>query len=155
MRTLFIAAAWVAASGAAQPEAPKMADLRWLGGSWVSGTAEAWTEEMWTAPRGEVLLGLNRSGKGAKATGFEFMRIAADGEGRIAFWASPGGKPAVAFPLVSLKPGEVVFENTRHDYPTRVVYRRHGETLVGTISGPGGKNPMSWTFRRAPDVTPD
>jgi hypothetical protein len=149
MRSLLIVAAWLAVGGAAQPAAPKVSDLGWLSGSWVSGSGDAWTEEMWTAPRGGVLLGLNRSGKGAKATGFEFMRIAADAEGRISFWASPGGKAAVAFPLVSLKPGEAVFENAGHDYPTKVVYRREGAKLIGTISGRGGKNPFSWTFRRS------
>ncbi len=94
------------------------------------------------------MLGTNRSGKGGKASGFEFMRIAPGTGGRISFFASPGGKQAVEFPLTSLKAGEAVFENARHDYPTRVVYRRDGDRLVGTISGPGGKNPVSWTFRR-------
>ena len=142
------AAAWLIATAAAEPAKPTIADLSWLSGSWVSGKGEEWTEELWMPPRGGMLLGINRSGKGAKATGFEFMRIQADASGRISFWASPAGKAPVAFPLTSLKPGEATFENAGHDYPTKVVYRRQGEELVGTISGPGGANPYSWTFRR-------
>src|SRR3712207_9354114 len=81
---------------AAAPQA-KVDDLAWLSGAWVSETADGWTEEYWMAPRGGVLLGTNRSGKGGTATGFAFMRIAADADGTIKFWASPGGKPAVGF----------------------------------------------------------
>ena len=134
-------------SAAAAPQA-KVDDLAWLSGAWVSETPQGWTEEYWTAPRGGVLLGTNRSGKGPTATGFEFMRIAADADGTIKFWASPGGKAAVGFPLTSYRKGEAVFENAGHDYPTKVVYRRKGNILIGTISGPGGKDPYSWTFKR-------
>src|SRR3712207_5782347 len=63
-------------------------DLRWLSGPWTTGSGEEWTEEQWMAPRGGMMLGTNRSGKGAKATGFEYMRIAEDDQGRISFWAS-------------------------------------------------------------------
>lgn len=135
------------ASIAAAP-ARNVSDLAWLSGAWVSETKEGWTEELWTSPRGDVMLGTNRSGKGEKASAFEFMRIAPDGLGRISFWASPGGKTPVAFPMTSSKAGEAVFENPANDYPTKIVYRGKGELLVATISGPEGKNPYSWTFRK-------
>jgi hypothetical protein len=41
-----------------------------------------------------------------------------------------------------------VFENPTNDYPTKIVYRRKGETLLATITGPEGKNSYSWTFRK-------
>ena len=137
---------------AAAPPAAGIDDLAWLGGFWVAEQGESWTEELWTEPRGDMLLGTNRSGKGTRGSGFEFMRIAADEKGAIAFWGSPGGAPAVAFPLVKAGPGEVLFENPAHDFPTRIGYRREGERLVATVSGPGGENPASWSFvRRHPD----
>jgi hypothetical protein len=136
-----------AASIAAAP-VRNVSDLGWLSGSWVSETKEGWTEEVWTSARGDMMLGTNRSGKGGKASAFEFMRIAPDGLGRISFWASPGGKTAVQFPMTSSKAGEVVFENPTNDYPTKILYRRKGEMLSATISGPEGKNPYSWTFRK-------
>lgn len=125
-----------------------VSELAWLSGAWVSETEEGWTEELWTAPRGGILLGTNRSGKKERITGFEFMRIAQDGEGGIDFWGSPAGKPAVAFRLTSSGQREAVFENSKHDYPTRIIYRRNGKMLVATVSGPGGSNPLSWTFKR-------
>jgi hypothetical protein len=128
--------------------APTVADFGWLSGAWISQGKDGWTEEHWTSPRGDMMLGTNRSGKGDKASAFEFMRIAPDGLGRISFWASPGGKAAVRFPLVSSGRREAIFENPANDFPTRIVYRRKGETLVATISGPEGKSPFSWTFKK-------
>jgi hypothetical protein len=126
---------------------PHVADLRWLEGDWASESKGRWTEELWTAPRGGLMLGLSRSGKGDAADHFEYMRIAGE-PGHVIFWASPAGKTAVPFRLVSAKKGEAVFENPAHDYPVRIVYRREGDRLLATVSGKGGKNPMSWTFRR-------
>lgn len=140
---------WIACPAAAQaPAARDVALLEWLAGNWAEEKSGGWTEELWMKPRGGVMLGVNRSGKGERASGFEYMRIAADPAGQISFWASPSGKAAVPFRLVSSRRREAVFENPKNDYPTRIVYRRTGSTLSATISGPGGANPMSWTFRR-------
>ena len=143
--------AWVAAVaiGLATPAAAGPVDeLGWLAGAWISEDGQRWTEELWMAPRGGVMLGTNRSGKDGKAGGFEFMRIAADADGTVSFWGSPGGKPAVPFRLVSSGPGEAVFENPDHDFPTRVAYQRAGPELLATVSGPNGTNAQSWRFRR-------
>jgi hypothetical protein len=148
MRYVLIAAASLSASAWAQAPNAQVADLGWLSGSWLSETRQGWTEEMWMAPRGGVMLGVNRSGKSERASGFEYMRIAADTSERVSFWASPAGKPPVPFRLVSSGPREAVFENVKNDYPTRIVYRRTDATLAATISGPEGSKPMSWTFRR-------
>jgi hypothetical protein len=142
---------WALAALALVAAAPEtdLKDMNWLAGSWVSETADGWTEEVWTADRGGLMLGVNRSGKGGKATGFEYMRLQRDGSGRIVFWASPGGKAAVAFPEA---PGagwqRVVFENASNDYPQRIVYERRGGTLTGTISDLKGGKAHSWTFKR-------
>lgn len=134
----------------AAPGAERVEDLSWLTGRWVAEEAEGrWTEENWTAARGGVILGSSLAGQGLKAGWFEFMRIAVGKDGRLAFYASPGGAPASAFPLVSSGNQEAAFENLAHDYPARIVYRREGKVLHATISGQGGANPRSWRFRKA------
>ena len=144
-RRLAIAAAiGVAAPASAGP----VDDLGWLGGSWLAESADGWTEEQWMAPRGGVMLGTNRSGKGDKATWFEFMRIAEDANGVLSFWGLPAGKQAAPFRLTSSKAGEAVFENPAHDFPTRIHYKLQGQRLLATVSGPGGANAQSWSFRR-------
>jgi hypothetical protein len=145
---MIAAAAALLLTGAA-PEAKRAEDLGWLAGTWVAEEAEGrWTEESWAAPRGGVMLGTSLAGQGDKAGWFEFMRIAPGKDGRLAFHASPGGAPASAFPLVASGAREATFENPAHDYPTRIEYRRSGNSLVAKISGPGGANPRAWRYRR-------
>jgi len=143
-RYIAIAVLLVAAS---PPPKPDLAGLAWMSGRWVEEKDGRWTEENWSAPRGGVMLGTGLSGTGGTADDYEFMRIAAGPNG-LAFWGSPKGKPAVAFRLVSAERNAVVFENPKHDYPTRIAYRLDGAILTATISGPGGSRPMRWRYRR-------
>lgn len=146
MRSILIAAAWLALS--AQAPAPEVKDLIWLSGAWVSRDGDRWTEEWWTPPRGGIMIGAGFSGRGDKAGAFEHMRIMADERGEIAFFGMPGGAPAVRFPLVRGGKGEAVFENPAHDHPQRIRYRMEGETLTATVSLMDGSKAQSWTFKR-------
>lgn len=146
MRVLTIVAAGLAL--AAFSFVPGIASLDWLSGSWVAQTDDRWTEESWTSPRGGTMLGSGRSGRGGELRDWEFMRIVADGDGRLVFYGSPKGAPAVAFPLASQSAHEVVFENRTHDFPQRISYRREGRELVATVSAADGTKAMSWRYRR-------
>jgi hypothetical protein len=146
-RTMTAIAGWAMLTAAA-PAARGVEALAWLSGAWVQEKGGRWTEERWAPPRGGVMLGSSLSGSGSTAREFEFLRLAAAPDGSISYWAAPGGRPAIPFRLVSNSAHEAVFENPVHDFPTRIAYRRSGGTLTATISGPGGANPMSWTYRR-------
>jgi hypothetical protein len=126
---------------------PPAYELRWMSGHWMqAGPGDAWAEEYWTEPRMDVMLGTGLAGKGLEVKSFEFMRIQG-----ATFWGSPQGQPAVAFRLVEMEPNFVVFENPKHDYPTRISYRRQGKILIATTSGPGGANAQTWHYRRVRD----
>jgi hypothetical protein len=125
-----------------------VADLGWLGGQWETAHEGRWTEESWSSPRGGLLLGYSRSGRGEAVREFEHLRIQAGDDGVPVYWASPGGRSAVGFRLRSAGAAEVVFENPGHDFPQRIRYRRDGDALVATISAIDGSNAMSWTYRR-------
>lgn len=133
----------VAASPAATVE-----DLGWLAGDWVSEADGRWTEESWAAPRGGMMIGYSRSGRGDALREFEFLRIAAGEGGALAYLAQPQGQAPVAFPLVRHDAASATFENAAHDYPQRIAYARIGDTLTATISKIDGSNPRSWTYRR-------
>ena len=145
MRIAILACALLVAASPAERQAD---DLAWLAGTWVAEKNGRWTEERWTPPRGGVMLGTTLTGRAGKASGFEFMRIAPDSEGKLAFWGSPDGRPAVPFRLVQLSGRAATFENPKHDFPTRITYWRRGDTLTATISGPGGVKAESWSYRR-------
>ena len=133
----------VAASPAATVD-----DLGWLAGDWVSEADGRWTDENWAAPRGGVMIGYSRSGRGEALREFEFLRIAAGEGGGLAYLAQPQGRAPVAFPLVRHDKASATFENAVHDYPQRIAYARSGDTLTATISKIDGSNARSWTYRR-------
>jgi hypothetical protein len=148
MKRMVTAIAGWAMLTAAAPAARGVEALAWLSGVWVQDKGDRWTEERWAPPRGGVMLGTSLSGSGSTAREFEFLRLAPASDGSISYWAAPGGKAAVPFRLVSNSAREAVFENPAHDFPTRIAYRRSGNVLTATISGPGGANKMSWTYKR-------
>ena len=78
--TMIMAMAAAAVLAAASPAA-KVDDLAWMAGQWSREEGERWTEESWTFPRGGVMLGHSRSGRGDALREFEFLRIAAGADG--------------------------------------------------------------------------
>ncbi|MDR6833151.1 MULTISPECIES: DUF6265 family protein [unclassified Sphingopyxis] len=144
--------AWLAAGlGAllmAASPAANVQDLGWLAGQWVSEADGRWTEESWTAPRGGVMLGHSRSGRGDVLRDFEFLRIVRGTDGALAYMAQPQGGAPVVFRLVRRDTARATFENAAHDYPQRIAYVRTGETLTATISLIDGTKPMRWVYRR-------
>ena len=132
---------------AASPTA-KVDDLAWMAGQWSREEGDRWTEESWTAPRGGVMLGHSRSGRGDVLRDFEFLRIAAGTDGVPTYMAQPGGRAAVTFALVRRDGTSATFENAAHDYPQRIDYVRAGDTLTATISAIDGTKARSWSFRR-------
>lgn len=133
--------------------APTVDDLAWMAGSWVEeGGAGAaggrWTEEYWTIPRGGVMLGASRSGRGAALGEFEFLRLRTGEDGVVAYVAQHGGGTPVAFPLADHDAMSATFENAAHDYPQRIRYRRDGDVMTATISAIDGSKARSWVYRR-------
>ena len=84
---------------------------------------DAGSVEHWLAPAGASLLGVSRTVRQGRTVGYEFMRIAAGNDGRLAFHAQPSGKPPAAFPVLRQGEREVVFENLEHAFPPRILYR--------------------------------
>ncbi len=132
---------------AAAPAA-KVEDFGWLAGQWTSEADDRWTEESWTGPRGGVMLGHSRSGRGDMLREFEFIRIAPGANGTLAYIAQPQGGAPVSFTLVRHDAASATFENPAHDYPQRIHYARDGDTLTATISLIDGSKPMRWMYRR-------
>lgn len=137
-----ISVALLVAMSSAQP---KLADLAFMAGHWSDGT----TEEVWLAPKGGLMLGMNRTVANGK-TFFENLRIEESG-GKIIYLASPGGKPATPFPLQSVQGKRAVFENAAHDFPQRIIYELDARgRLVATVEGNVNGKPRreSWTWSR-------
>lgn len=137
---------------AAATPAATVDDLGWMAGSWIEdGSADTggrWTEEYWTLPRGGVMLGASRSGRGELLGEFEFLRLQADADGGVSYLAQPGGGAPVAFRLARRDAASATFENPAHDYPQRIAYARDGDTLTATISLLDGSKARRWVYTR-------
>lgn len=134
-------------------QAASVSELAWLAGCWASEGAEPGSGEQWMAPAGGTLLGMSRTVKGGKTVAHEFMQIREIEPGRLAFIANPSGQAETTFPLLRLTASEVVFENPKHDFPQRVLYRlEENGRLRGRIEGLSNGQPKGVDFpmRRIP-----
>jgi hypothetical protein len=118
------------------PADAKAGKLDWFVGHWCSDRDGQFIEEEWLAPKGDVLLGLSRTVKGAKTASFEYLRIEWK-DGIPSYIAQPQGNPPVPFKWVAGGADWARFENPANDYPKRVEYRKTKDGLYAEIAGPG------------------
>ena len=113
-----------------------VADMSWMAGCWSYVGGEPGSGEQWMSPAGGSMLGMSRTLSDGETVAFEFLRIAEDDEGIPALIALPSGQRATTFTLLRQSDNEVAFENSRNDFPQRVIYRlTPGPTLTGRIEG--------------------
>ncbi len=146
---LAYAAPTVAGAGQAAAVQSHTDSLAWLAGHWCMATATGLVEEFWLPESGGLLLGISRTVKDGKATGFEFLRIETSGE-TLRFIAQPGGVPPTVFTSTRVAENRFEVQNPEHDFPQKIVYRREGEALLATISGPGAdgqEQGINFTFQ--------
>lgn len=149
MRGMYLLAAALACGSAAAAQEPKAGMPAWLAGGWVmEAPGGDWSEEWWTPPRGGLMMGAGRSGKGAAIGWWEHTRIQEAG-GKISFCALPKGQAGACFDATAVSATEIVFENAAHDYPQRITYRREGDELFAEIALKDGSKPNRWRFKRA------
>ncbi|OYW46573.1 MAG: hypothetical protein B7Z08_12105 [Sphingomonadales bacterium 32-68-7] len=124
-----------------QPELPAF-----LAGAWEQRTGDTWADEFWTPPRGGMMIGAARIGRGEVLREFEHTRIVRKPDGSLSFFAQPRGVPPTEFPLVASGPQMVEFASAAHDYPQRIRYWREGRLLKARISKMDGSDAMEWSY---------
>ena len=115
----------------------KVDDLGWMAGCWERSLPERQLTiaEQWMKPAGGMMLGMSRTVRAGKTTGFEFVRIVA-GELGIDYVARPStNKEETTFKMVKSSATEIVFENLTHDFPQRIIYKSQTEGLYARIEG--------------------
>lgn len=127
-------------------DAPKatLKDFEWLAGAWEG---DGGFEEHWMAPAGGLMLAMGRQTKGDETLFYEFIRLE-ERKGVVTYNVSVMGGKEVAFTLTSLKDGEAVFENPKHDFPTTIRYRREKDgSLSARIEGTQNGKPAGEDFK--------
>lgn len=133
-------AAWPAT--AAPPALPG-----WLAGTWAMEDGAAWSEEMWSAPRGGVMLGLDRKGFGPDVTSWEYVRIERGRGGGLVLVAQPQGGPPVEYALAVASEAAIEFANPAQEFPQRIRYWREGQLLMAEVSRIDGSGTQRWNYR--------
>jgi hypothetical protein len=111
-------------------------DLDWMKGCWSRNEGQRETTEHWLGPAGGTMLGISRTVAEGSTVEIEFMQIRENAKGEIIFIARPEGQPEATFKLIKGGDREVIFENPKHDFPHRVIYRLQGDgSLLGRIEG--------------------
>lgn len=132
---------------------PAAAMPAWMAGCWLQEKESSWTEECWTAPRGGVMLGSGRNGRGERVRSWETLQILADSKSEtgdpvpLAYWAAPGGGARTMFQWKADGGPGVSFYNEAHDYPQRIRYWREGDDLMAEISLADGSKAVHWRYR--------
>ena len=139
------------ATARADEKKPTIDDLAWLAGAWSSTVNGVETEEHWIAPKGGIMLGVNRTTRAKGKAAFEFLRIAERPDG-VVYLPQPSGAPVTEFPLKELKGKGVTFENLKRDFPQRVIYKLSEKGhLVARIESEiqGTARSKEWTWEKA------
>lgn len=121
-----------------QDAKPGVESMAWMTGCWELSVPQRQMTitEQWMKPAGGTLIGMARTVRGGKTTGFEFLRIVG-GEAGIDYISKPSqNKEETAFKLVKSSATEIVFENLAHDFPQRIIYRNDKpDSLFARIEG--------------------
>lgn len=133
------------------PAKAVIGDIAWLHGAWVGTRKETGSsvEERWSPPLGGAMLAVSRSvNTSGKMFAFEYLRIV-EREGGLVYIAQPGGRTPTEFVLTELSSTRAVFDNSRHDYPKRIVYELSAEgDLTATTGYIKGGTPRRYEFKR-------
>lgn len=124
----------------------------WLAGCWERGSGDRTTEEQWMAPRGDAMVGMNRSVRDGRMVAYELVIIRTDMTGLV-YEAHPSGQAAAQFPAILVSDTALVFEDPEHDFPQRIGYGRVGtDSLAAWIEGDRGGETrrIAFPFRRVP-----
>ena len=113
-----------------------VAELDWMTGCWAQDGRDTGSIEQWSSPAGGIMLGFSRTISDGKTVAFEYLRIVDEDDNVIVLIASPSGQETTRFEMIEIGEHKVIFENTAHDFPQRIIYRLNDDgNLLGRIEG--------------------
>ena len=136
---LLIAAASVfvfSISALGQEKKPGVDTLGWMTGCWEMNNKGRITTERWSKATSNLILGTSQTVKDGKSVAFEYLRIVDNGQGVVYVTKPSSAKEETSFMALKTGDKEVVFENLKHDFPQRIIYRSNkADALFARIEG--------------------
>ena len=118
----------------------------WMAGCWERQTPTTIITEQWSRPRAGMMLGSGQTTRGDSTIEFEHTRVFRRGRALV-YAAQPSGQAPTEFVADTPSDTLIVFENTAHDFPQRVIYRQRKDgQLQGRIEGKKGDKEMGFDF---------
>ena len=106
------------------------------------GTFDRSTER-WGKASDNLMVGTSQTTKGTKSVAFEFLHIVNNGHGLYYIAQPSGARAPTPFGAIKVTANEVVFENAKHDFPQRIIYRLgKADSLFARIEGKQGEKEM-------------
>lgn len=116
-----------------------LAKAEWFIGEWGNKSAEGELTERWKKENDSVYFGESYFVVGEKDTVFGEHVHLEDKNGKLSFIVTVPGQNdelPVTFEMTSSTDNQIVFENPKHDYPSKIVYKKVGnDSLVAEIYG--------------------
>lgn len=137
MKNLLVLVAMALPLLAQADDVARVTQLSWMTGCWGFSGGGSSYEEVWLAPTLNNMLGLShRVSDDGITREFEFLRVVTSGGGGFDYVAQPKGEPPTKFNMLESRGTRVVFENTDHDFPQRIIYEyRAPDQLNARIEG--------------------
>lgn len=110
---------------------------KWLIGTWQDVSKEGTLTETWKPETDSSFTGKTIFLAGKDTAFTENIKLVSRKESLVYITAvsdQNDGK-AIEFALTSANEKQLVFENPKHDYPTKITYNNYGDSIVATISG--------------------
>jgi ribosomal protein S5 len=105
------------------------------------------TTERWSKATSNVIIGVSQTVKDGKTVAFEFLRIVDNGHGAIYVAKPSNAKDETGFLAKKISANEVIFENSKHDFPQRIIYRlQNKKSLSARIEGKQGDKEVGIDF---------
>lgn len=141
------------AKHSAKPETEHSANLKkaeWLIGEWGNASPEGELTERWKKENDSVFKGESYFVTGRKDTVFAETVVLEENKGKLGYTVTvpnQNNQKAVRFEMTSITESQIVFENPKHDFPTKIIYNRVGnDSLKAEISGTKNGKPASEKF---------
>src|SRR3954462_15098176 len=116
-----LALVWLIAAFARGSRLPRIDQVAWLRGCWEMQTRDGTVEAQWLSPRASSMLGVSRTIHGTRLVDYD-MALIREGGDRLSYEAHPSHDEPDLFLSVVIGDRNVVFENLKPKFPSRIGY---------------------------------
>jgi hypothetical protein len=130
---------------------PPLSAISFMTGCWTGASSNGATiEERYSETADNMMIGMTRYVRGGRVVDFEFTTVSRT-DSSFVMTPHPKGVKSDPFPLKEVADGRAVWENLKHDFPQRIIYRSGADgSLIARIEGKTsrGDSHEEWMMRR-------